>query len=138
MRIWKVKPLHERHPNEIIQNYIDSIAYTDWLTAGKMFIETKGLLLAGHSKLGHIHKKLTISLKSLSKRQMRIWIPCAGKNSTAYWKVAKHSLQYNIKKGMTHWERYFVKNCRVTQYLSRKINLLLHVQSWTCSTNQRI
>lgn len=46
MRIWKEKLLHGRHPNEVTQDYVFSGASNYWLTTGKMFPETEGLLLA--------------------------------------------------------------------------------------------
>lgn len=46
IRIWLEKPLHGRHPNEIGQDYVDSISSNYWLVSGKMFPETEGFLLA--------------------------------------------------------------------------------------------
>lgn len=43
---WKKKTLHGRHPHDLEQSHIDSIASNKWLKIGKLFPETEGFMIA--------------------------------------------------------------------------------------------
>ncbi|KAG6439021.1 hypothetical protein O3G_MSEX000416 [Manduca sexta] len=43
---WKMKVLHGRHPHDLEQAHIDSIASNQWLRVGNLFPETEGFMLA--------------------------------------------------------------------------------------------
>lgn len=46
INIWRTKPLHGRHLNEVSQAHVDKSASYSWLTSGQLFPETEGLMLA--------------------------------------------------------------------------------------------
>jgi len=51
------KTLHGRHPHDLEQNHIDTIASNKWLKIGSLFPETEGFY-DSHSGPNNKHKKI--------------------------------------------------------------------------------